>query len=74
MRLLAATFILSLFLGTAALAGGSYDDSPQQQMAPQTKVVVVPDKSDNTGLIIVAVVGLVGTLGAAVITTRKKDS
>jgi hypothetical protein len=70
MRLFAATFILSLFLGTAALAGGPSSDGPEQRVAQKT-IVVQPD-NDNTGLIIVAALGLIGTLGAAIITTRNR--
>ena len=58
MRLFAATFILSLFLGTAALAGGPSGDGPEQQMA---QVVVVQPEPDHTAIY----VGAVATLLAA---------
>jgi hypothetical protein len=54
MRLFAATFILSLFLGAAALAGGG----PEQQMA---QVVVVQPEPDHTAIY----VGAVATVLAA---------
>jgi hypothetical protein len=77
MRLFLATCLTSLFIAGAALAGGgNFDDQQQEQYAmPQTKVVVVPADNggnDSTALIWVAVVGAVGTLGAAVITTRNR--
>lgn len=71
MRLFVATFILSLFLGTAALAmDGSNDRQEQEQMTQ--KIAIIQPESDNTGLIVVAIVGAVGTLGAAYITTRNR--
>ena len=67
MRLFAATFILSIFLCTSALAMNGAQE--QEQMTAQ-QVVVVPD--NNNVLIAVAVVGALGTLGAAYITTRNR--
>jgi hypothetical protein len=54
MRLFVATFILSLFLGTVALAGGGLE----QQMA---QVVVVQPEPDHTAIY----VGAVATVLAA---------
>jgi hypothetical protein len=70
MRLFVATFILSLFLGTSVLAMDGADRQEQEQMTQKT-VILQPD-TDNTGLLLVALVGAVGTLGAAYITTRNR--
>jgi hypothetical protein len=75
MKILAAA-ILTLFLAPAAFAGGGLDDIPQQQMAPQTKVVVVqPDTGSDNGWVVpvaVAALGVVGVVGAAYVTNRRK--
>lgn len=75
MRLFLGACLASLFIAVGAQAGGGdWNDQQQEQYAvPQTKVVAVPDKGDdNNALIWVAVVGAVGTLGAAFITTRNR--
>jgi hypothetical protein len=76
MRTFLAAAVLALFLAPAAFAGGPAEDMPQQQMAPQTKVVVVPvDKgngdSNVVGLAIVAAIGAAGVVGAAYVSKRK---
>ncbi len=69
MRLFAATFILGLFLGTAALAGGPSGDGPEQQMA-QTKVVVVQPEGDNTAAYVTAF-GVIAAAGIGYLGVRK---
>jgi hypothetical protein len=77
MRLFIVTCILGIFLGVGAglseAGGPSGDgwDSPQQQMAPQTKVVVVQPDNDNTAIYVVGGMTLLGTLGAAAIGVRR---
>jgi hypothetical protein len=77
MRTFLAAAVLALFLAPAAFAGNA-GDSPQQQMAPQTKVVVVqPDNGgdDNNWAVpaIVAAIGAAGVVGAAYVSKRKAD-
>ena len=61
MRLFAATFIFSVFIGTSAFAMGGWEEPEQQKMAPQTKVVVVQPEPDHTAIY----VGAVATVIAA---------
>ena len=58
-----------LLVSGAAFAGGGFDENiPQQQMAAQET------PSDNTGAYLVAAAALtaVGTIGAAVVASRRK--
>jgi hypothetical protein len=76
MRKLLVVIGFSLLVAGASLAGGgNFDDMPQQQMAPQGKVVVVAPPSDNTGAYIAAMATVVaaglGYLGVR--QARKKD-
>ena len=67
--------MLGLGLLTAAVAqagGGSFDDMPQQQMAPQGKVVVVTPPSDNTAIYVGATATIVTGLGVAYIGVRNR--
>jgi hypothetical protein len=68
MRLFLAASLLGLFLSTGALA---MNGAQEEEQMTQKTIVVQPD-NDNTGLIIVAGIGLIGTLGAAIITTRNR--
>ncbi len=74
-----AKLILALlvFLPAIALAGGTSNDGPQQQMAPQTKVVVQlpPDKGFFSSEVIAALIaGSLGLAGvASTLNARKKS-
>ncbi len=69
MKMFTIAFLISLFLGTGIVASGGGDF--QQQMAPQTKIVVVPGSGDGwvspaigaAGLIVAAGIGLYATRG-----------
>lgn len=78
MRKLLLALLLSLFLGTGvALAGGGYDVSPQQQSAPQGKIVVnVPDNGNDWVGPAIGAVGAIAAAGIglyAVRSRRKED-
>ncbi len=74
MRTFLAAAVLALFLAPAAFAGNAGGDQ-QQQMAPQTKVVVIQPDGGGSNWVIpvsVAAVGALGVLGAAIVTNRRK--
>ncbi len=77
MKMLVATFLISLFLGTgAAAAGGGDFDSPQQQMSPQSKIVInVPEPKTNWQIPVgVAVVTALGGIGVALVRRNRKGN
>lgn len=76
MRKFWATIGLLVLWAPAVFAGGGWDSNPQQ-VAPPSKIVVVnpPPVQDGGGWAVpvcVAVLGTIGALGAAVITTRRR--
>jgi len=75
MRVLVLAAILTLFVAPAVLAGGPSMDMPQQQMAPEPKIIVVPpSKDEDSGWAVpvaVAAVGALGLVGAAYVSRKK---
>jgi len=61
-----------LVAGTSLAGGGLSEDTPQQQMAPQGKVVVVTPPSDNTAIYVGAAATVVTGLGVALIGVRAR--
>ena len=76
MRTFLATAVLALFLAPAAFAiGGDFNDTPQQQMASQGKIVVnVPPAppSDNTGVWVAGGATIVAAGVAAYVGNRRR--
>jgi len=76
MRSLLAAVVLTLFLVPAAFAGGgNFDEMPQQQMAAQTKIVVVQPNGGNDWVVPVSVAVVTGAFGIAtalVVNRRRK--
>jgi hypothetical protein len=62
-----------LVAGTAFAGGGVVDDMPQQQMAPQGKVIVVQPAGGGWVIpVAVAAVGALGVVAAAIVTNRQR--
>lgn len=72
MRLFVATFILSLFLGTSALAMDGSNDRQEQEQMTQKTIIIQPD-TDHTAIYVGAVATILAAgIGFAAVRQNRK--